>query len=237
MTSSENFCFRYGDIISENLFHLLPADLQREICQMLKIHKEIKKLSPKFYENPDDVYWKGMVLTVTDEKTPEGTNHRDFYESFIYEKVMKDKMWNRALLVKLLEDEIYLKRHIDMKDMDSCTALIYAARDLDEETIKFLLDAGADINATDRYGKGALWKALFRSDNRNAKLLINAGPDINIQEHQDWTCLMFASWSGNEDCLKLLLEKGADTTLKNSSGATALSLAKTHSIRNLLSKT
>lgn len=70
------------------------------------------------------------------------------------------------------------------------------------------------------------------------KKLIAAGADVNIPSDGDKTALMGASMFGHADICKLLLEAGADSSLSiaNSFGETALDLAKTDRIKDLIQR-
>jgi ankyrin repeat protein len=220
-----------------SLFNLLPFDLQRLICFLFLSVKDIKKLELKFYNDPQDVYWKQMLTTVTDERTPEGTTHRDFYESFIYEKVLQKEKWNnRELLDRMIADEIFLSRHINLLDKNGCSALMYSAYYSKVEYIKQLLTAGADVNLQNVYGDTALFYAVVHSDGESIKYLLTAGANINHQSKMGFTALMIAAVNSKIENFKHLLAAGADVKLKNVYGDTALSLINREEIKNLPEK-
>jgi ankyrin repeat protein len=234
-----------------SLFNSLPLDLQRLICFLFLSVKDIKKIGPKFIENPEDVYWKDMVSTVTDEKTPNDTTHRDFYESFIYEKFLEKSSWNKELLIKMIEDEVFLSRHINATDKNDFTALMEVAYISPEESLgrklfpisfkyskeeicKILIAAGADINCQNKNGCTALMRATRNSSGENIKMLLAAGANVDQQDAQGYTALMIATYFEKEENIKILLAAGADVKLQNMLGSTAFSLAKTEKIRTLL---
>jgi ankyrin repeat protein len=105
------------------------------------------------------------------------------------------------------------------------TALVFAAREGDIESAKFLLDAGADVNQTTEYG----WTALLTAtNNRHYQLgafLMEHGADVNIANKGGWTPIYLATDNRNIEggdypvpkpdldhlqYLRMLLDHGAD---------------------------
>jgi len=77
------------------------------------------------------------------------------------------------------------------------TALVFAAREGDLESAKFLVEAGADVNQTTEYG----WTpVLTATNNRHYKLaeyLIEHGADVNRANKGKWTPLYLATDNRN----------------------------------------
>lgn len=105
------------------------------------------------------------------------------------------------------------------------TALVFAAREGDIDSARFLLDAGADVNQTTEYG----WTPLLTAtNNRNYKLaafLIERGADVNKPNKGGWTPLYLATDNRNIEggdfpvpkpdmdhleYIRILLDHGAD---------------------------
>ncbi len=123
----------------------------------------------------------------------------------------------------------YIKAHstkaeLAVRDRRGATPLMHAAAFGNLETVKLLLDAGADVNAKNDFDATALlWAAR---DVQKARLLIEHGADVNAQSKQGRTPLMLASLrNGGADIVALMLAKGADVNRKDSRDSTALSLA------------
>ena len=55
-----------------------------------------------------------------------------------------------------------------------------------------LLDAGADVNAVDQYGKTALMWGAMLGNPENVKVLLDAGTDVNARDKYGTTALMLA---------------------------------------------
>lgn len=104
--------------------------------------------------------------------------------------------------------------------------LFAAAEHGDAGAIKMALGAGADINARDAEGWGALLIAASGGKLEAVEVLVVAGADVNAATLKGETPLMGAVLSESEDIVKLLLAKGADKTVKSQSGLTAADFAK-----------
>jgi uncharacterized protein len=115
------------------------------------------------------------------------------------------------------------------KDGGGLTALVYAARADDLDSVKALLAAGADINQVSDYGWSAL---LVATQNRYYKLgtfLIDHGADVNLANKGGWTPLYLATDNRNIESgdypvrkgdmdhlefIKLLLDNGANVNAR-----------------------
>src|SRR6266567_4175447 len=131
------------------------------------------------------------------------------------------------------------KAAMEVRERRGATLLMYAAAFGNFETLKFLIDAGADVNARNDFNATALlWAAR---DPEKAKLLIARGANVNARSKQGRTPLMMACLShGGASIVALLLAKGADVNVRDNRGETALGLAATigevETMRLLLAK-
>ncbi len=112
--------------------------------------------------------------------------------------------------------ELLLKNHINPNVDD---ILHIACYEQNLAMVELLIQYGADVNATDKDGKTALFSAIF-ADNANKKtveLLLknNANPNVdNILHH--------ACYEQNFALVKLLVENGADVNATDKDNETAL---------------
>ncbi|MGP0075911.1 MAG: ankyrin repeat domain-containing protein [Bryobacteraceae bacterium] len=115
------------------------------------------------------------------------------------------------------------------KDGGGLTPLVYAVRSNDLDSVRVLLEAGADVNQVTGYGWSPL---LVATQNRYYKLgvfLIEHGADVNLVNKGGWTPLYLATDNRNIeggdypvrkadmdhlDFIKLLLDKGANVNAR-----------------------
>jgi ankyrin repeat protein len=126
-------------------------------------------------------------------------------------------------------DAAFLKGHlakptIEVRDQRGATLLMHAAAFGNLQTLRLLIDAGADVNARNDFDATALlWGAR---DPEKAKLLIEHGADVDARSRQGRTPLMLASLRhGGSSTVALILAKGARVDTKDGRGDTALGLA------------
>ncbi|KAI1335246.1 hypothetical protein F5Y15DRAFT_398616 [Xylariaceae sp. FL0016] len=88
------------------------------------------------------------------------------------------------------------------------TPLINAAAYMPVSSIQLLLDAGSDINLTDKDGDTALIAAARRGDEDAVTFLLDNGADLMHSNNNDENALQIASWQeDNEGCLRALVER------------------------------
>jgi len=134
-----------------------------------------------------------------------------------------------------LHDEAYFGRHkelknlldagvaIESRDGGGCTALFCACMnvaggDKRPETVRLLLEAGADVNARNNFDAVPLHRACYRGHESIVRLLLDHGADVNAKDKNGNTPLHEAVWQANTDIIRLLIEKGADLQARNRQG-------------------
>lgn len=121
---------------------------------------------------------------------------------------------------------------IDKKNSSGYTALMLAIANSytcsTENTVKILVDAGANVNLQNKCGVSTLGFALSYDKNNIFEMLINAGINTNLQNKDGKTVLMGAAHSKdahNIEKIKILLRACANVNLQDTSGRTALMYA------------
>jgi ankyrin repeat protein len=139
--------------------------------------------------------------------------------------------------------EAEIKKHIDenpetinVENNEGWTALMLASRNSKthstENTVKMLIDAGADLNIQNHKYHTALMLAVRYSNKdsteNTVKMLIDAKASLNIQNIGEYTALMSAVGHSDRECIfntvKMLIDAGANLNIQNSVGCTALML-------------
>ncbi|MEN9705815.1 MAG: hypothetical protein RLZZ393_1694, partial [Pseudomonadota bacterium] len=82
-------------------------------------------------------------------------------------------------------------------DGGELTALVYAARTGSIDAARALLDGGANVNQTTRYGWSPLLAATQNQNYQMAKFLIEHGADVNLANKGGWTPLYLATDNRN----------------------------------------
>jgi len=94
------------------------------------------------------------------------------------------------------------------------------------ETVKLLLDRGADVNERDQVGTTALFWAAHRRNLPMVRLLLDRGARVNARNSSGITPLMWAVLSEDPRVVHLLLEHGADVHVSVPGLGTPLTLAQ-----------
>ncbi|KAF8770210.1 Ankyrin-3 like protein [Argiope bruennichi] len=124
------------------------------------------------------------------------------------------------------------------RDLNSCTALHFAARAPNSEMLKFLLMFNLDINAKDDSHQTALHAAADSGRERIVEYLIEEMKmPVDSQDINGRTSMHIASMKGHEGVVRMLLRHKANTILKDIFGHAALHYAvmeNHYDISNLL---
>jgi ankyrin repeat protein len=114
-------------------------------------------------------------------------------------------------------------------DGGALTALVYAARAGSIDAARVLLEGGADVNQTTRYGWTPLLAATQNQNYQLAKFLIERGANVNLANKGGWTPLYLATDNRNIEggdyptrtadmdslaFITYLLDKGADVNAR-----------------------
>lgn len=105
------------------------------------------------------------------------------------------------------------------------TALTQAILSGKIQSVKFLIDHGADIHARDRDNKTTLMIAVEKGNLEMVKLFHNLGVPINQRTKYGYTELMLAACTKYLNIARYLVKAGADITAENRKKRTAYGLA------------
>jgi ankyrin repeat protein len=111
---------------------------------------------------------------------------------------------------------------------DAHTPLLVAARDGHTEIAALLLEAGADVNATEpTFGAVPLHKSVYNGHVELTRMIAGwPGVNINFQGATNgYSPLHDALWHGYEECARVVIEAGAALDLVGHDGKTPLDLA------------
>jgi len=93
------------------------------------------------------------------------------------------------------------------------------------ETLKIILDCGADVNLVDNNGWTALHHAAEKGDMNAANILIESKANVNAFSNARKTPLHLAAFANKTDMVKLLIANGADIEFSSEDKCTPLHYA------------
>ena len=137
------------------------------------------------------------------------------------------KKYNALWIARLMGSEVklikaFVAEHGVETDIEGIPLLKGAACGGYIDTVKYLVEQGADIHAQD--GNMALMYIVRQGEMDVVKLLVEHGADIHARDNTIYfkTLLMNAAKNGHTGIVKYLVDLGADLNALDSSGSTAL---------------
>ena len=111
---------------------------------------------------------------------------------------------------------------------DGATALHLAAFFGSAETVRLLLERGADAGAVAEGFNGVqpLHSAVASRRQETVEAILEHGCDVNATQRGGYTALQGAAHAGHAAMIDLLLEHGADAAARNDEGKSAADLAR-----------
>ena len=121
------------------------------------------------------------------------------------------------------------------------TGLMWATVRKKPELARVLLDAGADTEAINAWGRNAMFIAAWEEQDEILADLLAAGANASsCAAHDEWSALHKAAEMGNAEQVRMLLAAGANPSkrtlpdAKHPDGATPMKLTKSKAVRKLL---
>ncbi len=108
------------------------------------------------------------------------------------------------------------------------TPLLHAVAFGSPEEVAGLVEAGADLEAADRYGRTAFLMAVHRGDTAKAAFLLSKGAGRHATGHCGWAATHYAASRNDTKMLGWLLDQGFDPGAEDSLGNTPLGIAAGH---------
>jgi ankyrin repeat protein len=150
-------------------------------------------------------------------------NHRDYMEHTALHWAI-----DRGPLDAVRSNMIHLliSKGADIKGRGRDFTPLHCAAMMDTESVKLLLDHGANVNARDGAGHTPLYKAAEHGDHAIVELLLQRGAEVNAKNVAGDTALHRAAQYGNVSAAQALVAHGADINALTQSGKTALQYAR-----------
>ena len=234
---------------AEQAFRAQPELTQALVANPAFVER-VKVLKPEFFRellNKGKECFSGdKAMLEAIRETERGVSTFTFEGGFVNEQaeaVQGERLVAAAVAgdeetIKSLLSRQDAKSFLDYRDENGRTAMMWAADNGRTETVKLLLDKGADPNAHNAYGWTALMLAAGRGNTEAVRLLLDKGAYSNVQNAYGRTGLIVATDAGRTEVVKLLLDSRTDPNVKTVSGMTALMVAagrgNTEAVRLLL---
>jgi hypothetical protein len=138
------------------------------------------------------------------------------------------------------QEVITQARLIDEKRQKDFQELMHCATTGDVQTLRKLIENGANPNTSDPTGLTLLMAASYSGKAQILELLLNAGVPIDVKDSSGYTALMFSCNAGQLSCARFLIEKGANVNEVDNDGSTPIMFCSQHGyneiVRLLLNK-
>jgi ankyrin repeat protein len=125
--------------------------------------------------------------------------------------------------LNLVSDLIVLGANLDWQDEDyNMTVMHMAAWFGRVEIARMLIDAGANLDIQDIFGKTILHVAMEGNYSEITQMLIDAGAKLDIQDRDGETVLHWAAWRNYSEITQMLIDAGVKLNIQDKWDRTAL---------------
>ena len=127
---------------------------------------------------------------------------------------------------EIVQSVIDLGADVNTTNNRNVTALMEACKEGNLDTIKTLLNAGADPNIADIDGHTWIHYAIIADNSKETvQSIVSLGADVNTTNNHSITALMIACMKGNIDAVDVLLHAGADPNIADTDVETLIHYA------------
>lgn len=204
-----------GDYMAAMQWYLRAAEGGYQIAQ-IKLAEAYKSKKLGMLYNPSEAYYWASLAALSapgEMETNLGLILRNLAEQLTPEEQAATDKRIKAWVPPPTEDGSENKLMATQADLSK--RLLDFVYEGNVETVKLLVERGADINAQNSGGNTPLMLAIIKKRQDIVVFLINKNANINTLNNQKWNALSMAAHSGNTEAAKLLLEKGIDATIKD----------------------
>lgn len=114
---------------------------------------------------------------------------------------------------------------IDAQDLSGATSLVMACREMQWNTVQFLVEQGADVSIKTNKGNFALRYAAEYAPKEIVELLLENGANVDDYDDQGRTALFLAASKGHLDIVKFLIEREANDQIRDLNGISPVEIA------------
>ena len=166
--------------------------------------------------------------TLVEHIAPDKNGENKIYgiTDFIFDNIVDNRIMDTIEIVKaaVTANKKTIKKIVNSLDSagNSDENLVKAAARGDLNSVKKLIECGANPDANDKKGYTALIWAIDKAHDETALFLIEHGANVNRADNYGYTPLIWAADRGRENGARLLIERGADLNSTDNGGKTAL---------------